>query len=1115
MTSTIILSLLAAAVAAAGYFLYRHFAHPDEEGPPRSKQQRQRDKFNRQYQEVEEFRSLLEAPNKFEDGFTIRTVIGVLFISLIMTPGEMYLGLVTGGGVGAAAQWVTVILFLEVAKRSFTKLTRQEIYLLVYVAGALVVREEGAFLDLLWRQYFVRSAEANLFGIAEQLPTWWAPRPDSPALAERTFIHADWALPIGLLVLGTIVGRISWFTSGYVLFRITSDREQLPFPTAPMSALSAMALAEESGDEKETWKWPLFSVGAVLGAAFGVIYVGVPVVTGLFGTKVELIPIPFWDLTGYFGNVLPATPLGITISLGSIIGGSAMPFWAVIGSFGGVVIHTALSPILHAYGYMPRWELGMDTINTQIATGLDFWRSFGIGITIAVTLISFYQLFSTARIKRAELREQLAENSTTGTDTCMHEGCNHHAEVRGYCIKHLGRGDFNIWLCVALFCVAAFYPIILAKTLFPTLVGTGLLVTFMLIAFVYAPIMSFVSARLDGLIGREVGMPYINEAVIFLTGYRGVDIWFVPFPTRNYGGHAEGFRVVELTGMKFTSLLKAELFMLPIVFAVSLMYWTFLWRLAPIPSDAYPYAQLMWPLRAFDTALFFSSTMYNKTWRPGETLSGSDVEMWGVEGEVEVPADQTVWSPSNLQDGKWWYWRVRASTDVHIADPAKRQYGEWSEVGHFFTDFKGKYSSGDLPKTMQLPHRFADEIFTDQPQSPQLLWPAQGVVLSTPNPNFRVQVERAGLDTVEFYFEVDRLPTFDGEFLQRSSDIPLLFEALWKDLKYTRNHRDDDGDKRYEILLRDVQPGSPAQRAGLEAGDRLHAFNGEQLQLSEWADDGAALAFVDAQMHRAADSLLVQYRRGKQVYSKKIGSEIGLELGGQISLDEPVLWGPSHITMSKVETAGLVGQVGLKVKDRLVAFNGEPLLGQGQDSASVYLRLERMVRFAADSLLVSFARDGQIQSVKIPYEAGDGLGATLTKGALLGIDEELKNDIDDDGDGLIDEDLYHPLGGQKWKIMAIGTAWGLGGYALLNVLGLPIFLVWGYVQGVLGTPHGLILPIIGAFLGRYYFWPKYGKQQWRQYAMVIGVGYGVGMSLIGMFCAALAMVSKAVSSLMY
>ena len=49
-------------------------------------------KHKRQWAELEEYRSLLEAPDRFEEGFTIRTIIGVLFISLIMTPGEMYLG---------------------------------------------------------------------------------------------------------------------------------------------------------------------------------------------------------------------------------------------------------------------------------------------------------------------------------------------------------------------------------------------------------------------------------------------------------------------------------------------------------------------------------------------------------------------------------------------------------------------------------------------------------------------------------------------------------------------------------------------------------------------------------------------------------------------------------------------------------------------------------------------------------------------------------------------------------------------------------------------------------------------------------------------------------------
>ena len=181
---------------------------------------------------------------------------------------------------------------------------------------------------------------------------------------------------------------------------------------------------------------------------------------------------------------------------------------------------------------------------------------------------------------------------------------------------------------------------------------------------------------------------------------------------------------------------------------------------------------------------------------------------------------------------------------------------------------------------------------------------------------------------MEFYFEVDRLPTFDGEFLQRSSDIPLLFEAHWRDMTFTGDRRDNDGD-------------------------------------------------------------------------------------------------------------GLV-------------------------------------------------------------------------------DEELKNGKDDDGDGITDEsDMRHPFDGRKWPISVFAAGFGLVAYFTMAFLGLPIFLIWGYVQSVNGIPHALLPQIAGALMARFYFWKRYGKQEWRRYAMVLSVGFGVGMALIGMFCAALAMISKAVSALPY
>ena len=96
-----------------------------------------------------------------------------------------------------------------------------------------------------------------------------------------------------------------------------------------------------------------------------------------------------------------------------------------------------------------------------------------------------------------------------------------------------------------------------------------------------------------------------------------------------------------------------------------------------------------------------------------------------------------------------------------------------------------------------------------------------------------------------------------------------------------------------------------------------------------------------------------------------------------------------------------------------------------------------------------------------------------------------------------------------------GAALGLAAYFLLSVLGMPIFLIWGYVQSVTGVQFALLPQMGGALLARCYFWRRFGKQAWRQYAMVLSVGFAVGMSLVGMFCAALAMVSKAASSLAY
>src|SRR5512140_2209721 len=85
--------------------------------------------------ELEEFRGLMAVPSTFEEGFNWKSLVGALFIALIMVPGAIYMDLLAGQqGISDAARWVTVILFVEVARRAQNQLKRSEIFVLYYMA---------------------------------------------------------------------------------------------------------------------------------------------------------------------------------------------------------------------------------------------------------------------------------------------------------------------------------------------------------------------------------------------------------------------------------------------------------------------------------------------------------------------------------------------------------------------------------------------------------------------------------------------------------------------------------------------------------------------------------------------------------------------------------------------------------------------------------------------------------------------------------------------------------------------------------------------------------------------------------------------------------------------
>ena len=527
----------------------------------------------------------------FEPGFNIKTLWAALFVGFIMLPGAIYLGLVTGQSMAGGAEWVTLILFIEIAKRSFVRLRPQEVIILYWVAGGLVMMGGklgtgaelfgGPFGGLIWDQYLIQSPQAD--GLHQHIPDWVVPPRGSPALEGRSFLHPDWIKPIALLLTVIVMMKINSLSLGYVLFRITNDIEKLPYPLATVQAGGATALAESSG-QREGWRWEVFSIGAFIGIVWGLFYVVIPTVSGIFLTEtVTILPIPFIDLTVSLKEMLPAGIMGIGTDLGHVMVGFVLPFWIVVGSFAAAfLVNLLINPLLYSFEVLHTWEPGMSAIPTQIANSFDFWLSFTIGGAIVVAAMGFWMVGTTMwkmRGAQREDRETLPAN----------------------------RGDIPIHVALGIWALSTLGFVVLVWWLvpgFPWWISA-------LFGFVWTPIYSYIGARMIGLTGSPQGVsfPYLREGSFYLSGYQGAAVWFAPIPMFNWGYEAAAFKQLELTRTHFGSIFKLAAVTLLIMFVCSFIFWSFIWKLGPIPSSAYPYVQKFWPFHATMQAFWAKSTL--------------------------------------------------------------------------------------------------------------------------------------------------------------------------------------------------------------------------------------------------------------------------------------------------------------------------------------------------------------------------------------------------------------------------------------------------------------------------------------------------------------------------
>jgi hypothetical protein len=483
------------------------------------------------------------------------------------------------------------------------------------------------FEGVLWNQFYAQSNAAQAHGIAELIPDWWVPT-DSEVLAKRTLFHSAWVAPLLLVVFTTFMSRLNNTILGYGLFRVASDIERLPFPMATPGAQGILALSEEQEEEKvagggaelskesvpkqqSSWRWRVFSIGGAIGLVFGFLYMGLPTLSGaLLDRPIMIFPIPWLDYTPQTGSfaMFKAVATGISFDLTNVVIGMIFPYFAVVGSFIGLLLTNILNPIFYHFGVLRLWTVGDTTQTTMLKNNIDFYMSFTVGISFAIVIAGLWSVVQALQKKPGAEGKRAAGGGLES-------------------LVPAGRGDIKFPYIIGVYLFTIVMYLFVAHLLIDFKKWPGVFVVMAFFGFIYTPLLSYATARLEGLAGQVVTVPMIREAAFILSGYRGAAIWFLPIPMDNYGAATVEYRKAELIGARFWSIWKATLFLTPIVLVTSLFFANFIWSLGPIPGPQFPFAQQMWEVNAENMSVFYSATLggyslFEKAFKPILVLVG-------------------------------------------------------------------------------------------------------------------------------------------------------------------------------------------------------------------------------------------------------------------------------------------------------------------------------------------------------------------------------------------------------------------------------------------------------------------------------------------------------------
>ncbi|HIE18880.1 TPA: hypothetical protein EYP75_04050, partial [Candidatus Bathyarchaeota archaeon] len=492
---------------------------------------------------------------EFKSGFTWRSYLAILYAIFIYTPAVIWLSLVTVGiRLVVPITLSTLILFVEFARISGKPLSKHESFIIMSLTG----QATGIiFTNLIYRLFFVHSDIAEYFKIADKVPYWWAPPRSSSVWIFRTFLHADWIIPITIALLANILSIISGLSLGLFARELFIEKEGLPFPMQQVHARAVITLTER---EEESMN--IFAVTTIIGFIYGLILYAIPFVSEAMGVPGRFIPIPWFDFWYYVQRFFPGASFGIGTDILLIVSGLVLPFPVVLGMFiGSFFIYFIANWLLVHFGWTlwaTRYTPGMNIRMILRESTLSWLAMPLIGIGIAAGLLP---IFLRARDFSSAVRS-------------MFQSKIDESEVR------ISGARFSIRLALLFFFASAAGATVLLWVLIPDAP-----IWFFLPLIVIWPIIdTLISVRMIGVTGVGFDIPYLTQMAIYSSGYKGYDLWFAPIIITEGTQWCVNFKMCQLTETSIISYLKAWVLTMPLSIIVSFISVSVFWNIAPIPS---------------------------------------------------------------------------------------------------------------------------------------------------------------------------------------------------------------------------------------------------------------------------------------------------------------------------------------------------------------------------------------------------------------------------------------------------------------------------------------------------------------------------------------------------